>query len=116
MLRWNGYGEETITYPLSESARVYFSRILGGTRQPVDATRDAIYIPRPYPFSHLHPLLRSDDETRLRHALGQSFPDLVAKRFGMFPRFPDVVAFPENDQDIRDLLGWARGAGAQVIP
>src|SRR5215216_267241 len=116
MLRWNGYGEETITYPLSESARVYFSRILGGARQPADVTRDAINIPPSYPFSHLHPLLRSDDETRLRHALGQSFPDLAAKRFGMFPRFPDAVAFPENNQDIRDLLGWARGAGAQVIP
>jgi alkyldihydroxyacetonephosphate synthase len=116
MLRWNGYGEETITYPLSESARVHFSKILGSARHPPDVQREAVSIPPPHPFSSTHPLLQSDDETRLRHALGQSFPDLAAKRFGKFPRFPDAVAFPRVDQDLGGLLAWARAAGAQVIP
>src|SRR5512134_392752 len=116
MLRWNGYGEETITYPLSDSARVYFSHILGAARRPLDVRRESLALPPPYPFSRSHPLLQNDDETRLRHALGQSFPDLAAKRFGKFPRFPDAVAFPGDDQDIGDLLAWARTAGVQVIP
>jgi alkyldihydroxyacetonephosphate synthase len=116
MLRWNGYGEETITYPLSDSARVYFSQILGNTKRPTDAQRLTLSFPPPHPFSTSPPLLQCDDETRLRHALGQSFPDLAAKRFARFPRFPDAVAFPESGQDVSDLLRWARNAGAQVIP
>ena len=116
MLRWNGYGEETIRYPLSDSASAYFGQILGAAKRPPDIRRESLTIPPPYPFSNPHPLLQSDDETRLRHALGQSFPDLAAKRFGMFPRFPDAVAFPQCDQDVCDLLAWARRAGAQVIP
>lgn len=116
MLRWNGYGEETITYPLSESAQAYFSHILGDAKRPRDIERTSVRIPPAHRFSHSHPLLQFDEETRLRHALGQSFPDLAAKRFGHIPRFPDAVAFPECDQDVSDLLSWAHAAGAQVIP
>lgn len=116
MLRWNGYGEEAITYPLSDSARVYFCKMLGNADQPADVQRESLTIPHPYSFSDSHTLIHTDDETRLRHALGQSFPDLAAKRFGKIPRFPDAVAFPEVDEDVSDLLRWAHSAGAQVIP
>ena len=116
MLRWNGYGEETITYPLSESARVYFSQILGEAKRPSDVERTSIAIPAPHPLSNIRSLLHIDEETRLRHALGQSFPDLAAKRFGNISRFPDAVAFPESNEDVVDLLAWARTSGAQLIP
>lgn len=116
MLRWNGYGEETITYPLSESARVYLSQILGSAEHPLDVDRSSVIVPPPCLFSNPHSQLQFDDEIRLRHALGQSFPDLVAKRFGQFHRFPDAVAFPESDQDVTDLLVWARAARVQAIP
>ena len=116
MLRWNGYGEESITYPLSDSARVYFSKILGSASPPADVQRESLTIPTPYSFSNSNTLLHTDDETRLRHALGQSFPDLAAKRFGKISRFPDAVAFPAWDGDVSDLLRWAHDAGAQVIP
>ena len=116
MLRWNGYGEETITYPLSQSAKAYFGQILGDAKPPPDVHRAAVIVPPPYPFSKPHPLFECDDEIRLRHALGQSFPDLASKRFGQFSRFPDAVAFPESEEDVSDLLAWARRAGAQVIP
>ena len=116
MQRWNGYGEETISYPLSNSVKAYFARILGQSRRPQDVDRKTIHIAPAYSFSQPHPLLQFDDDIRLRHALGQSFPDLASKRFGSFQRFPDAVAFPESDQDVTELLAWARKAGAQVIP
>jgi len=116
MLRWNGYGEESLTYPLSESARVYLGRILGDAGRPPDVDRASIIVPAPCSFSNPHALLQVDDETRLRHALGQSFPDLAAKRFGHFQRFPDAVAFPESQVDVTSLLAWAGSTGAQVIP
>src|SRR5512134_3335533 len=108
MLRWNGYGEETISYPLSDSARVYFGQILGVANRPPDVRRESLDIPPPHLFSKSHFLLQTDDEMRLRHAWGQSFPDLAAKRFGKLTRFPDAVAFPVCDQDVSDLLAWAR--------
>ena len=116
MLRWNGWGEETITYPLSESAKAYLCNTLGAPQRPHDVDRASIRVLPPARFPQSHPLLHTDDETRLRHALGQSFPDLAAKRFGRFERFPDAVAFPESDQEVRDLLAWAGRTGAQVIP
>jgi len=116
MLRWNGYGEETITYPLSDSAKSYFSKILGGPKSPPDVERSAVSVPPPCHFSKTHALLQFDDEIRLRHARGQSFPDLAAKRFGQFSRFPDAVAFPESDSDVNELLVWAKSASVQVIP
>src|SRR5689334_17005727 len=116
MLRWNGYGEESITYPLSDSAIAYFRQKLGDSQPPQDVRRESLIIPPPDSFPNPHPLIQCDDETRLRHALGQSFPDLVAKRFGKFARFPDAVAFPESNSDVTDLLAWARTAGVQVIP
>jgi len=116
MLRWNGYGEESITYPISESARVYLSRILGDAERPPDVDRASVIVPAPCSFSNPHALLQCDDDTRLRHALGQSFPDLAAKRFGHFQRFPDAVAFPESQEEVANLLAWAGTISAQIIP
>ncbi|MGB8981537.1 MAG: FAD-binding oxidoreductase, partial [Anaerolineales bacterium] len=50
------------------------------------------------------------------HARGQSRPDWVDLRYGRVAAFPDGVAFPQTDEDGRDLLAYARDAGAQVIP
>ncbi len=116
MLRWNGWGHEAITYPLSESALDYLKARLGEPARPRDAEREAVRLPAAHTFSQPPACLTADDETRLRHARGQSFPDLVAKRFGQFQRFPDAVAFPEQAGQVRELLQWAQTAGAQVIP
>ncbi len=116
MLRWNGWGHEAITYPLSEAARVYLSAHLGAPEPPPDVPRASVDVPPPHPFARAHALLVTEADTRLRHARGQSFPDLAAKRFGQFERFPDAVAFPASDEEVRDLVAWARAAGAHVIP
>ena len=116
MLRWNGWGYESIVFPLSETAKLYLGAHLGPPEPPPDVPRPAVPIPAPRAFARPHPLLIGDDEIRLRHARGQSFPDLIAKRFGRIERFPDAVAFPEKDDDLRELLDGARGAGAQVSP
>ena len=54
--------------------------------------------------------------TRLLHARGQSLPDWFALRFGRVSRVPDGVAFPESAEEVRELLTYARDAGACVIP
>jgi alkyldihydroxyacetonephosphate synthase len=42
--------------------------------------------------------------------------DWVDLRYGCVDTFPDGVAFPETDDDVRGLLNYARESGAHVIP
>lgn len=62
------------------------------------------------------PRIDTNPETRVRHARGQSLPDWLALRFGRIERVPDGVAFPQNAQEVRDLLAFAKHCGAHVIP
>jgi alkyldihydroxyacetonephosphate synthase len=63
-----------------------------------------------------HPLVETSPEVRVRHARGQSLPDWFALRFGRLDSVPEGVAFPESSQDVRELLAFARGCGAAVVP
>jgi alkyldihydroxyacetonephosphate synthase len=53
---------------------------------------------------------------RITHAYGKSFADLVRMLMRHVPHPPDLVAFPRNEQDIVELLRFAEGCGAAVIP
>jgi hypothetical protein len=63
-----------------------------------------------------HPLVSTEPEVRVRHACGQSFPDLVVLRGGRVPAFPEGVAFPRSSEEVRALFDYAREAGARIIP
>src|SRR5690606_25043101 len=63
-----------------------------------------------------HPLIDTSPEVRLRHARGQSLPDWVALRCGLGGSFPDGVAFPLHDEDVRTLLAFAGRKGITLIP
>lgn len=60
--------------------------------------------------------MSTDAEQRLRHARGESFPDWVQKRYGLVDSFPDGVAYPETNEQVRELLDWAAEHQAAVIP
>ena len=116
MRRWNGWGDDTFDYPLPDSARRFLDEVLG----PGQPLRDAALadVIATVPASRLadHPLICADRETRLRHARGQSFPDWVALRSGDVGIFPNGVAFPESEDDVRALLEAAAKTGARLIP
>lgn len=57
-----------------------------------------------------------DPEERTRHALGQGFPDWVDARYGTLTTFPDAVAFPSCNEDVRRLITYARQVGARLLP
>jgi alkyldihydroxyacetonephosphate synthase len=57
-----------------------------------------------------------DPELRVRHARGQSLPDWIALRSGRVGAFPDGVAYPTDEDEVRDLLRYAVEAGARLIP
>jgi len=116
MRRWNGWGDEEFEYPVSASA-VDFIRERLGVSQPLPEARIEDVIAG-VPSSRLsaHALVRTDAETRVRHARGQSLPDWLAMRSGEFEHFPDGVAFPQSQADVETLFGYARETGALLIP
>jgi len=115
MRRWNGWGEEAIHYPLSEHACRYLIGKIGNPSSLQDAPLEDVLSLVPESRLPDHPLVVKDAMDRCRHARGQSLPDWLAMRSGNFGTFPDGVAYPEGEEDVRELLSYSSRAGAVVI-
>src|SRR4051794_9788185 len=100
MRRWNGWGDETVTHPLSHATPGVLVALLGPATPPVDTPFAAAVAALPPARLPAHPLVSSEAAVRLRHARGQSFPDLIALRSGRIPAFPDGVAYPLSGADV----------------
>jgi len=116
MKRWNGWGEETTTYPLPESAAVYLAEIVGEGSPAPDAVFGDLLPAVPPSRLRPHPLITTDPAERLSHARGHSLPDMAALRSGRIGVFPDGVAYPSSDEDVRALLTFAHDTGTRLIP
>ncbi len=116
MRRWNGWGDDTIEYPLPEGATAFLAARVGAGR-PAQAVPQETAIAA-VPASRLppHALISTDAAVRLRHACGQSLPDWVAMRSGRFAAFPDGVAYPIHEADVRTLLRYGSETGTCLIP
>lgn len=114
MRRWNGWGDEAVTYDLQPHAEDYLRRRLG----PGGPSRDVRLEDISLPSSRIpaHPLVSKKATTRIRHSRGESFPDLVALRSGGIEAFPDGVAFPGREEEVTELLNYAHRSGACLIP
>ena len=53
---------------------------------------------------------------RLAHAMGKSYRDLLRLRLGDIPKLPDLVVFPETEEEIRALLEHCSERRIGVIP
>lgn len=118
MRRWNGWGDDGTSYPLPESAAAYLSGLIGEGLDLEDASLEEVLaaIPAARLPASRHPRLSTDPEERLRHARGQSLPDWVALRSGQIGNFPDGVAYPTSDEEVRELLAYAQKTGVKIIP
>jgi len=116
MRRWNGWGDDANEYAVTPSAVRFIEARLGKGRQLPDASLASVLAKVPASRLPLHPLLKTDVETRVRHARGQSLPDWLAMHSGDIGVFPDAVAFPTSTQDVVDLLAFAHQHDVFVIP
>ncbi|HUS84815.1 MAG TPA: FAD-binding oxidoreductase [Anaerolineales bacterium] len=116
MQRWNGWGDPKRTYHLPLTARTYLDELLGPGVHIPDADFQTALAAVPHSRLPDHPLLSTDNETRLLHARGQSLPDWIALRSGKIAPYPDGVATPETGDDVRVLLGFAQEIGCALIP
>jgi len=116
MRRWNGWGDDGTTYPVPDGAVEKLARWVGPGTPPDDATLADVTARVPPTRLPEHPLVDRERLGRARHARGQSLPDWVALRSGRVPTFPDGVAHPRNDEDVRTLITYAQETGAHLIP
>lgn len=116
MLRWNGWGEESVTMDLPPISLQQLKEWVGEA-SPISNYPLDFFLKR-IPPSRLpsHPLVTTDPEPRLIHSHGQSLPDWVGLRGGLLKTFPDGVAFPENREELQTLLTWARTHQVYIIP
>jgi alkyldihydroxyacetonephosphate synthase len=114
--RWNGWGDDTVTYPLHDGPRQFLEGLVGPGTAPRDATLEEVVAGVPPSRLPAHPLVSDDPADRVRHARGQSLPDWIALRSGRIPEFPDGVAYPTTDAEVRDLIRYAGESGACIIP
>lgn len=64
----------------------------------------------------LRRLCTTEPYERLAHSYGYSFPDSARAFARDFSHPPDVIAYPQNAQDILALFDWCYAADAAVIP
>ena len=116
MKRWNGWGNVNTNYPVPASAQTYLAKLFGFLNPQPDADFGTVLKSLPASRLPAHSLVDISAEARLTHSRGQSIPDWVALRSGRIPVFPDGVATPETEVDVRALIGYAQKAGAKIIP
>lgn len=116
MKRWNGWGNVNTDYPVPATALEYLTGVLGKPELIPDAGREQVLSRAPKSRLPSHPLVDTSLDVRLTHARGQSMQDWVDLRYGRADTFPDGVAFPGNDDEVRSLLKFTRDAKARVIP
>lgn len=116
MRRWNGWGDDGQDYPLTGLAVEYLASLAGPGETIPDARLASVVPSVPPPRHEAHPLICDDPIERLRHARGQSLPDWIDLRSGQVNTFPDGVATPESDSDVRKLIDFATRQGLRLIP
>ena len=81
-------------------------------------TLEGINLPEPRikTLKSLESLFSDDKLERLNHSYGKSFPDSARSILGIFTSPPDLVAFPNAEEDISSILDWASSNDVAVIP
>ena len=117
MRRWDGWGFEDVDAHLGGAGRSFVEAQLG-TADRAARSRRSRTSSRAVPTSRVaaHDLLDTDPEARVRHARGQSLPDLLDLRFGRLDAVPDAVARPAHRSEVRAILDLARATGTRLIP
>lgn len=116
MRRWNGWGYESVLYPLPNSAKRYLESQTGIGLPLEDASLAEALSGVPDSRLPEHALISRLPVDRLLHARGQSLPDWIALRSGRIQHFPDGVAFPLDVSAVKTLMDFSRQTGTILIP
>jgi len=84
--------------------------------RPVALDDIELRAPRIEPPDSLAHICASDRYTRVTHAYGKAYRDVVRAFRGGFDNPPDLVARPADEADVERVLAWCEEAGAAAIP
>jgi alkyldihydroxyacetonephosphate synthase len=129
-MKWWGWGDENVTFThedkpdLAPFVREKIGIDLDGARDSVidfDALEIDEPVVNPAFASALADALRpeqitSDAMERVVHTYGKSLRDLLRMRRGDLGRLPDVIVYPENEDDIVAIMSAALEHEVVVIP
>lgn len=116
MKRWNGWGDDAITLEINAQALAFLRQQVGPGTPPADATLADACAAIPASRLPAHALVDTAAATRLANSLGQSLPDWLQRRLGAVGPVCDGVAHPESEEQVQELLAYAQGCGAAVVP
>ncbi len=129
MMKWWGWGDPKLTFPMKDKPDLWpwIRKTLGiqTERQTPPVHRVAIQLPPPRSSSAfvtgLSAILKpeqitTDEEERLLHSYGKSYPDLVRVRRGEVERAPDMVCLPDSHEEVQALVNLAHTHDVVVIP
>ena len=124
-MRWWGWGVDADAMQLPPSAQPMIERGLGVKEKPPPRVPlDAIELPPSRlgvevraRFAEIVGAegVRDDQLTRVTHAAGRSYPDLIRLRAGLVTG-PDAVVYPSTHDEVRALLATCSDAGVAVVP
>jgi alkyldihydroxyacetonephosphate synthase len=125
-MRWWGWGVDGHDVPLPKSALALLRDELGadGARvEPPALERVELLEPALGPRPHARLVaavggahVRDDRLTRIAHAAGRSYPDLVRLRRGRGLTAPDAVAYPADHDEVAEVLAACAQEAVAVVP
>jgi alkyldihydroxyacetonephosphate synthase len=127
-MKWWGWGREGEHYPIPNPKGFwsFLEQNLGSLdKSPrVESPDDISLSPSRLTSKDLEDLkkifgvsgLSADKTDRISHSFGKSYVDLLRIRRGMVENSPDVIVFPQRQEQIMDLLVLASQRGWAVVP
>ncbi|MCY4191160.1 MAG: FAD-binding protein, partial [Rhodospirillaceae bacterium] len=116
---WGWEGESATDAEVDHLKRTYGAALKVGSFPDIPPPAEDEFklpIPRLSPPDSLAAICSGDPYTRLVHCMGKSLPDAVRMFNRQAPHVPDIVAFPESEEQVSALMDWAGDAGAALIP
>ncbi len=115
---WWGWGRTADALPDAECVALG-AQLPGLPERPLPAPRLAdLTLPEPRIAPSRAPACRISTAApdRAGHTYGKAYRDVVRALRGDLAAAPDLVAYPETDQEVTDLLDWAGERRVAVIP
>lgn len=129
-MKWWGWGAPSVEFPMRDKTELWpwIAGTLGFEADPpltLPVPRERVRLDPPVENAAFLAELRSflkegqlaqDDDQRLLHAYGKSYPDLFYARRGIVRRAPDLVIYPESHAEAERVVAAAARHKAVLIP
>ena len=129
MMKWWGWGAPDVTFSVEDKPNFWpwLRQKLGIEKEIVSTVvdREALCFPPQIRNDAFCEDLRAaigddrvadDEEARLHHAYGKSYPNLLNARCGNFPRLPDMIVKPRFHDEVALVVRLAHDHDVCLIP